>query len=51
MLFRSPKAPIILSGIVAEREGDIVRAAEENGYRVACAERENDWVALMIVRK
>ncbi|MBR2650767.1 MAG: 50S ribosomal protein L11 methyltransferase [Clostridia bacterium] len=48
--YLAPKAPIILSGIVAEREGDIVDAAEALGYRVVCCERENDWSALMIVR-
>ena len=46
----SPDAPIILSGIVAEREDDIKRAAAAHGYGVARIERENDWVAMMIKR-
>ncbi len=41
-------APIILSGIVKEREGDIIKCAEDNGYKILRAEYENDWVALMI---
>ena len=46
--YLAPGAPIILSGIVAEREKDIRDAAEALGYRIERAEYENDWVALMI---
>lgn len=49
--YLTPGAPIILSGIVAEREADIAAAAEENGYRVCHTERENDWVAMMIRKR
>ena len=49
--FLHPSAPIILSGIIADREGDIVKAAEALGWRVVRRECENDWVALMITRK
>ena len=45
--YLNPSAPIILSGIVAERENDIKNAAAGHGYGV---ERENDWVAMMIKR-
>ena len=48
--YLSHGAPIILSGIVAERENDIKLAAAEHGYRVIRIERENDWVAMMIKR-
>ncbi len=48
--YLSPFAPIILSGIVAEREEDIKRAAASHGYGVVRIERENDWVAMMIKR-
>ena len=41
-------APIILSGIVKEREDDIKNAAISLGYSVERIERENDWVAMMI---
>ena len=44
-------APIILSGIVAEREADIIAAANSHGYAVCRTERENDWVALMIRKR
>ena len=47
--YLSPCAPIILSGIVAEREDDIKAAAISHGYKVVQTERENDWVAIMIV--
>ncbi len=46
--YLAPGAPIILSGIVAEREADIANAAKSLGYRIEQTERENDWVALMI---
>ena len=49
-LYLNPAAPIILSGIVAEREDDIKHAAAQHGYKVARIERENDWVAMMIKR-
>lgn len=49
-VYLSPCAPIILSGIVAEREDDIKRAAASHGYSVVRIERENDWVAMMIKR-
>ena len=48
--YLSADAPIILSGIVAEREDDIKRAAASHGYGVERIERENDWVAMMIRR-
>lgn len=48
--YLSPCAPIILSGIVAERESDIKNAAAKHGYGVVRIERENDWVAMMIKR-
>ena len=48
--YLSADAPIILSGIVAEREEDIKRAAASHGYGVERVERENDWVAMMIRR-
>ncbi len=48
--YLSPEAPIILSGIVAEREDDIKTAAATHGYSVVRIERENDWVAMMIKR-
>ncbi len=48
--YLAPSAPIILSGIVAEREEDIIAGANQHGYRVMRIERENDWVAIMIKR-
>ena len=48
--YLSPSAPIILSGIVTEREDDIKSAAARHGYSVVRIERENDWVAMMIKR-
>ena len=46
--YTCPFAPVILSGIVAEREGEIIAAAASHGYEVIRTEHENDWVALMI---
>jgi ribosomal protein L11 methyltransferase len=49
--YLAPSAPIILSGIVAERENDIKTAAESFGYSIERIERENDWVAIMIRKR
>lgn len=48
--YLAPGAPIILSGIVREREEEVRRAAESLGYTVVRCEHENDWSALMIKR-
>ena len=45
-----PSAPIILSGIVAEKAEQVKEAAKALGYRVEREETENDWVALLIRR-
>ena len=45
-----PSAPVILSGIIAEREAEIVSAAKALGWSLVRRESENDWVALMIKR-
>jgi ribosomal protein L11 methyltransferase len=42
-------APIILSGIVREKESDVIAAAKRSGYSVVRCEHENDWSALMII--
>ncbi len=44
-------APLILSGIIAPREDEVISAAAEYGYRVVKKINENDWVALMLSRK
>ena len=41
-------APVILSGIIGEREAEVTLAAEKYGYRVLRRETENDWVGLLI---
>lgn len=46
--YLTPCAPIILSGIVKEREEDIKHAALSLGFSIERIERENDWVAIMI---
>ena len=46
--YLTPCAPIILSGIVKEREEDIKAAALSLGFTIERIERENDWVAIMI---
>jgi len=43
-------APLILSGIIAEREAEVVECAEKYGYRVLRRETENDWVGLLVSR-
>ena len=41
-------APIILSGLVKEKENEVRIAAEKYGFSILRAEYENDWVALLI---
>ncbi len=43
-------APIILSGIIAPREAEVIECAERYGYHVVRREQENDWVGLLIKR-
>lgn len=49
--YLSKSAPIILSGIIEERAGDVIAAASSLGWQLVRRERENDWVALMIKRQ
>ena len=46
--YLAPGAPIILSGIVKEREDDVKNAALSLGFTLERIERENDWVAMLI---
>ncbi len=48
--YLKPGAKLILSGIVAERESDILECASALGYKLLSRECENDWVALLICR-
>lgn len=48
--YLAPGAPIILSGIVAEREEDVASSAQALGYKIVRREHENDWAALMIIK-
>ena len=41
-------ATLVLSGIIADREGDVIRSAESHGYTVTDRLCENDWVALAV---
>ncbi len=43
-------APIILSGIVASREAEVLACARSLGFCVTDRETENDWVALVLGR-
>ena len=46
--YLTPCAPIILSGIVKERQEDVEQSATSLGFTVERIECENDWVAMMI---
>ena len=46
--YLAPGAPIILSGIVKEREDDVKNAVLSLGFTLERIERENDWVAMLI---
>lgn len=44
-------ATLVLSGIIADRENDVIRAAAEQGYTVTKRLAENDWVALAVKKE
>ena len=41
-------APLILSGIIAEREGEVREAVIANGFTVLKVITENDWVGMLV---
>ena len=41
-------APLVLSGIIAERAEEVRESVKANGFTVIREESENDWVALMV---
>ncbi len=43
-------APLILSGIIADRACEVRECVEKHGYRITRVETENDWVALLCRR-
>ena len=45
--YLAPGAPLILSGIIAEREYLVTDSLALHGYAILRREQENDWVALM----
>ncbi len=49
--YLTPEAPIILSGIIADRRDEVCLAAERYGYAVVREEKENDWCGILIRRK
>ncbi len=46
--YLAPGAPIILSGIVADKADEVKKCAAKCGFAVEREESENDWVALLI---
>ena len=46
--YLASNAPIILSGIVKDKEDEVRKAAERHGFSILRTEYENDWVALLI---
>ena len=48
--YLAPGAPLILSGIIAERESQVTDSLALHGYTILRREQENDWVALMVRR-
>ena len=46
----APRAPLILSGIIAPRKAEVISAAAAHGFFVEREESENDWVALLVRR-
>ena len=43
-------APLILSGIIRDREAEVTASLTAHGFTVTRREQENDWVALMAKR-
>ena len=46
----TPKAPIILSGIISMRADEVRECVKKNGFTVIREEQENDWLAMMVVK-
>jgi ribosomal protein L11 methyltransferase len=42
---------IIMSGIITERTGEVINAAEENGFILKDEKSENGWAALVFAKK
>lgn len=49
--FMSDKTALILSGIIDEREGDVLAALDKNGFNVAKICHENGWCAIAVHKK
>ena len=46
-----PEAVLICSGIIDEREADVLAAVEKNGFAVRDRRESGGWVALACVKK
>ena len=49
--FMKPEAVLICSGIIDEREADVLAAVEKNGFAVRDRRESGGWVALACVKK
>lgn len=49
--FMKPEAVLICSGIIYEREADVLAAVEKNGFAVRDRRESGGWVALACVKK
>ncbi len=44
----TPGSPVILSGIIEDRENEVLDCLDSLGYKVLKKANENDWVALLV---
>ena len=44
-------APLILSGIISMRAGEVKDAIRKNGFEIVREEKENDWLAIMVKKQ
>ncbi|MBQ8719752.1 MAG: 50S ribosomal protein L11 methyltransferase [Clostridia bacterium] len=49
--YLTPDASLVLSGIIADREEEVVCSVRECGFEVVRRLTENDWVGLLVKRK
>ena len=49
--FLKPEGTLIISGIISERKNEVTDAVEAAGFRICDVREQNDWAAVMLIKK
>ncbi len=49
--FLNPDGTLIISGIISERKDEVTDAVEAAGFRICDVREQNDWAAVMLIKK